>query len=145
MHSTTTPSANTPSLQTSRAARWTSFVMQGIAVLFLAADSIAKLVVDPELLQAESNLGFPNESIVPVGIIALVCLAIYLIPRTAILGAILWTGYLGGAIAIHFRVGNPLATHTLFPIYLAVLLWGALWLRDERLRALIPFRGRNGG
>jgi len=142
MHSATPP---IPSLPPSRAARWTSFGMQGLATLFLAADSIAKLVVSPEILQADSNLGFPNESIPLVGVIGLVCLVAYLIPRTSVLGAVLWTGYLGGAIAIHVRVGNPLATHTLFPVYIAILLWGALWLRDERVRALIPLRMPKSG
>jgi hypothetical protein len=69
-----------------------------------------------------------------------VCLIIYVVPRTAPLGAILWTGYLGGAIATHVRVGNPLASHTLFPIYVAALLWGGLWLRDRRVRGLLAAR-----
>jgi hypothetical protein len=69
-----------------------------------------------------------------------VCLVVYLIPRTAVLGAILWTGYLGGAIATHVRVGNPLFSHLLFPVYVAALLWAGLWLRDERVRAVLRAR-----
>jgi hypothetical protein len=75
-----------------------------------------------------------------IGLLQLVCLAVYVIPRTSILGAILLTGYLGGAVATHVRVGSPLFTHILFPIYVAVLLWGGLFLRDDRVRALIAPR-----
>jgi len=75
--------------------------------------------------------------------VQLVCLAVYLVPRTAVLGAVLWTGYLGGAIATHVRVGNPLFSHVLFPIYVAAFIWGSLWLREPRLRALLPLaKGR---
>ena len=73
-------------------------------------------------------------------IVVLVCVILYVVPRTAVLGAILLTGYLGGAVATHLRVGDPLFSHTLSPVYFAVLLWGGLYLRDERLRALIPLR-----
>ncbi|HVR17126.1 MAG TPA: DoxX family protein, partial [Candidatus Limnocylindrales bacterium] len=75
-----------------------------------------------------------------LGIVLLTCTVLYMIPRTAILGAILLTGYLGGAIATHVRVGSPLFSHTLFPVYVALLIWGGLYLRDDRLRALIPLR-----
>jgi hypothetical protein len=70
----------------------------------------------------------------------LACLVLYLVPRTSVLGAVLWTGYLGGAVATHVRVGNPLLSHTLFPIYVAALLWGGLWLRDQRVRSVLPLR-----
>ena len=75
-----------------------------------------------------------------LGIVQLVCLAFYLVPRTAVLGAVLWTGYLGGAVATHVRIGHPLFSHVLFPVYVAVLLWVGLWLRDERLRTVLPVR-----
>ena len=75
-----------------------------------------------------------------LGVVQLACLAVYLVPRLSVMGAILWTGYLGGAVATHVRVGNPLFTHTLFPVYIATLLWLGLWLRDERLRAVLPVR-----
>jgi hypothetical protein len=89
------------------------------------------------------QLGFPAHIILPLGIIQAVCLALYLLPRTSILGAILWTGYLGGAIATHVRLDNPLFTHILFPVYLALFLWGGLWFRSAALRTLIPLRKSN--
>jgi len=73
-------------------------------------------------------------------VIELVCLALYLVPRTAVLGAVLWTGYLGGAVATHVRIGSPLFSHVLFPLYVAALLWVGLWLRDRSLQALLPVR-----
>ena len=81
--------------------------------------------------------------IIGLGIVLLACTVLYLIPRTAVLGAILLTGYLGGAVATHVRIGHPLFSHTLFPVYLAVLLWGGLCLRDPRLRTLIPLRKKD--
>jgi len=120
---------------------WIGRVLGGIAVLFLLMDLTLKLMRVPAAIKGTGELGWPVSTIVPLGIIQLVLLAIYLIPRTAVLGAILWTGYLGGAVATHVRVGNPLFSHVLFPIYVALLLWGALWLRDARLRALVPVRG----
>jgi hypothetical protein len=86
------------------------------------------------------QLGFPESVIVSLGLIQVACLVTYLVPRTAVLGAVLWTGYLGGAIATHVRVGSPLLTHTLFPIYVAAFLWLGLWLRDQRLRPILPLR-----
>ena len=79
----------------------------------------------------------PSSVVVPLGVIELVLLVLYVVPRTALLGAVLWTGYLGGAIATHVRLENPLFTHVLFPVYIAALLWGALWLRDPRTRVLL--------
>ena len=85
-------------------------------------------------------LGYPEHTVAVIGAIELVCLVLYLVPRTAVLGAVVFTGYLGGAIATHLRIGNPLLTHTLFPIYVAAMLWGGLYLREPRLRALMPLR-----
>jgi len=85
-------------------------------------------------------LGYPAGSVQGIGIIELVCLVLYLVPRTSVLGGLLLTGYLGGAIATHVRVSNPLFTHTLFPVYVAIVLWGGLYLREKRLRALLPLR-----
>src|SRR5215813_11676371 len=104
---------------------WAGRILSGLAVAFLAFDCTIKLL---QLTPAVEST------------VQLVCLALYLIPRTAVLGAILWTGYLGGAIATHVRLGNPLFTHVLFPIYLAILIWGGLYLRDDRLRAIFPLR-----
>jgi DoxX-like protein len=91
-------------------------------------------------VQGTTQLGYPGHLIRGIGIIELVCLALYVIPQTAVLGAILLTGYLGGAVATHVRVESPLFSHILFPVYVALLIWGGLYLRDDRLRALIPLR-----
>jgi len=118
--------------------------LSGLAILFLAADAIGKLVA-PEAMIANSHpLGLPAD---PgfyrlLGVILLVATALYAWPRTAFLGAVLLTGYLGGAVATHVRLGNPLFTHMLFPIYVAVLLWGGLWLRSREVRAVFPLRAR---
>ncbi len=116
---------------------WTGRVLSGLAVAFLTMDAAMKLFATPEAIQGTASLGYPPSVLPGLGILQLVCLAIYLFPRTAILGAVLWTGYLGGAIATHVRVQNPLFSHVLFPIYVAVFLWGGLWLRDRRTRALL--------
>jgi hypothetical protein len=122
----------------SRKALWTGRILSGLAVLFLLFDATGKLLQPVEVVEGTTQLGWPASVLVPLGIIQLVCLIVYLIPRTALLGAILWTGHLGGAIATHVRIGNPLFSHVLFPVYIALLLWGGLWLRDRRLRALLP-------
>jgi hypothetical protein len=125
----------------SRTKLWAGRVLSGLAVPFLAFDAALKLLMSAPAVEGTTQLGYPASTILPIGLIEIVCLAAYLIPRTAPLGAILWTGYLGGAIATHVRVGSPLFTHTLFPIYVAALLWGGLWLRDHRVRALLSRRG----
>lgn len=125
-------------MEISNKAIWTGRIVSGIAVLFLAFDAILKLMNLPEAVKGTEQLGYKASVIVPLGILQLIILIIYLIPRTSVLGAVLWTGYLGGAIATHVRVGNPLFTHILFPVYVAVLLWLGLWLRDRRLRELLP-------
>lgn len=118
-------------------ALWTGRILSGLAVLFLGFDAVFKLTSAEAAASASAQLGWSASAILQLGIIELLCLAVYLVPRTAILGAVLWTGYLGGAIATHVRVENPLFTHTLFPIYVAVFLWGGLYLRDRRVGALI--------
>ncbi|KFA92134.1 DoxX family protein [Archangium violaceum] len=119
---------------------WTGRILSGLAVAFLLFDAVMKFVMDklpPEALEAGAALQWPIERMPLVGTILLICLAFYLIPRTAILGAILLTGYLGGAVASHVRVGNPLFSHTLFPIYVAVFIWLGLFLRDARVRKML--------
>lgn len=111
-----------------------------LAALFLAFDTILKVLRLDAAVQGTTSLGYPAETVLWIGIIQLVCLVLYLVPRTSVLGAVLMTGYLGGAIATHVRVSSPLLTHTLFPIYVALLLWAGLCLREPRLRALVPFR-----
>ena len=113
---------------------WTGRVLSSLAVLFLLFDAVGKLVRPQAVIDGTTQLGYSADVILPLGIIQLVCLILYLIPRTSVLGALLWTGYLGGAIATHLRLDNPLFTHVLFPIYVAALLWGGLALRDARVR-----------
>lgn len=119
---------------------WAARVMGGIAVLFLLFDGVSKVMRAPQSVQGTTALGFSPAIVPTLGAILLVCLALYVIPRTAVLGAILLTGYLGGAVAAQLRLGHPLLGFTLFPVYVALLAWGALYLRDDRIRALIPFR-----
>ncbi|MBV8756245.1 MAG: DoxX family protein [Deltaproteobacteria bacterium] len=112
-------------------------VLTGIPVLFLSFDALMKLVDPPEVAAASARLGLPAGTAVPLGIVLAACVALYVWRRTAPLGAVLLTGYLGGAVLAHVRVGDPMLTHTLFPIYVGALLWGGLYLRDERVRHLI--------
>ena len=115
-------------------------VLTTLVSLFLTFDTVIKVLKLAPAMDGTTALGYPADRVFPIGIIELVCLALYLIPQTAVLGAILLTGYLGGAIATHVRVGSPLLSHTLFPIYVAVMVWGGLFLRESRLRDLVPFR-----
>jgi len=124
----------------SKKALWTGRVLSGLAVAFLLMDGTFKLVASPEAVHGTTELGWPATVLFGLGLLQYACLAVYLIPQTAVLGAVLWTGYLGGAIATHVRVGNPLFSHILFPVYVAAFLWLGLWLRDSRLRALLPLR-----
>lgn len=117
---------------------WVGRGLSGLAVLFLAFDATMKLMKVQPAVEGTMLLGYPESVIVPLGVVQVACLVAYLVPKTSVLGAILWTGYLGGAVATHVRVGNPLFTHVLFPVYIGALLWLALWLRDRRLRAVLP-------
>lgn len=131
-----------PTLAISNKKLWTGRVLTGLAVLFLTFDGVIKLVQSPEVIQGAEQLGYPVSTMAPIGLLLLACVAIYLVPRTAVLGAVLLTGYLGGAIATHVRVGNPLLTHVLFPTYVAALIWGGLYLRDSRVRRLLAAAAR---
>lgn len=117
-----------------------SWGLTGLVALFLTFDGVIKLIGIPPVVESFNQLGYPVSLAGTLGILQLACLALYLFPRTAPLGAVLLTGYLGGAISTHLRVGDPLFSHTLFPVYVAALVWGGLYLRDERVRALSPFR-----
>ena len=119
---------------------WAGRIVSALPVLFLLMDGVMKLAKPDFVVKATVQLGYPESVIFGLGIVVLVCVILYVVPRTAVLGAILLTGYLGGAVATHVRVGNPLFSHMLFPVYFAILLWGGLYLREERLRALIPLR-----
>lgn len=116
---------------------WTARILAGLAVLFLAFDTTVHVLQLAPALKGAQELGYPPGVVVWLGVIQLVCLGLYLVPRTAPIGAVLWTGYLGGAIATHVRLENPLFSHTLFPVYIAVLLWLPLYLRDTRVRRLV--------
>ena len=115
-------------------------IMTGIIALLLTLDVSAKLVRAQAVVDGSAKLGFTPDQMFVVGVIGAVCLVLYLIPRTAPIGALLWTGYFGGAIVTHFRLGNPLLTHVLSPIYVSALIWGGLYLRDLRVRAVLGKR-----
>ena len=116
------------------------YALTAFVALFLTFDTVLKVLQLAPAVQGTTELGYPASTVVTIGLIELVCLALYLIPRTSVLGALVLTGYLGGAIATHVRIGSPLPTHTLFPIYVALMVWGGLYLRESRLRELLPFR-----
>lgn len=117
---------------------WAGRVLSALPALFLLVDATMKLVKPAPVVEATAELGYPESVILPLGIVLLVCTVLYLIPRTSVLGAILLTGYLGGAVATHVRVGGG-AFPVVFPVILGTLLWGGLYLRDERLRSLVPW------
>ena len=133
------PALPAPSSSTGRSAisLWSGRILTGIVVLFLSFDVAIKLARAKPAVEGTVQLGFAPHDVLTIGLIGLVCLVLYVVPRTAPIGAVLWTGYFGGAIATHLRLDNPLLTHTLGPIYVAALMWGALYLRDPRVRALL--------
>src|SRR4030095_4118326 len=118
---------------------WTGWIMSALPALFLLLDGVMKLFKPEFVVKATVQLGYPENVIVVLGLVLSICTVLYLIPRTAVLGAILLTGYLGGAVATHVRVSAGWF-EILFPVAFGVLLWGGLFLRDARLRSLIPLR-----
>jgi hypothetical protein len=118
--------------------RWTGRIISGLATLFLLLDALGKLLKPAPVVAGTVRLGYSEALIVPIGIVLATCTVLYLMPRRAVLGSILLTGYLGGAVATHVRAGDPVFP-VLFPVMLGILLWGGHWLRDSRLRSLIPF------
>lgn len=137
MTAQTEPISNT-SLISSKAL-WAGRILSGLVVAFLLLDGAIKLISLDIVVQTSQELGIPVHLARTLGVLTLVGTILYAIPRTSALGAILLTGYLGGAIYTHVRADSPLLTHTLFGVYLGLLIWGGLWLRDDRVRALIPF------
>jgi hypothetical protein len=133
---------NAPVVATSSKALWTGRILSGLVAFFLLVDAGFKLIrpLPAPAVEAFEKLGYPVEFAAGIGVLLLACVAVYLIPRTSILGAILLTGYLGGAVASHVRVGDPWFSHALFPVYVGLLVWGGLYLREARLRAAIPLR-----
>jgi hypothetical protein len=123
----------------SKRSLWTGRVISGLVVLFMVFDGVTKVIKEPHVMAASVQLGFAASTVVWIGAVALVCTAIYVIPRTSILGAILLTGYLGGAVATNVHAGTVLF-NTLFPAIFCALVWAGIYLRDERLQALIPLR-----
>jgi DoxX-like family len=123
----------------STGALWTGRIMSALPALFLLFDAAMKLVKPTFVVEATTKLGYSENVIVPLGVVLLVCTVLYLLPQTSLLGAILLTGYLGGAVASHLRHGDG-PFEILFPAVFGALLWGGLVLRDTRLRSLVPWR-----
>ncbi|PBB97402.1 DoxX family protein [Mesorhizobium sp. WSM3862] len=125
----------------SNGALWTGRALSAIVILFMIFDGVIKLPPLQIVTETMTQLGWPDDPNAArlLGIVGLISTVLYALPRTSVLGAILLTAYMGGAISTHVRIGNPLLSHTLFGVYLAVVLWGGLYLRDPRVRALIPF------
>lgn len=119
------------------ARRWIARVSAALAIVFLGMDTAMKVLQLEPAVKATAELGYPAGTTVWLGVLGLALLALYVVPRTAPIGVVLWTAYLGGAVATHVRAGSPLLSHTLFPIIVAVLLWLPLYLRDARVRALL--------
>jgi DoxX-like family len=124
----------------SKAQVWTGRVISVLPALFLIMGGVMNLMKPDFVVKATVQMGFPESVIQPLGVVVLICVVLYLIPNTAVFGAILLTGYLGGAVATHVRAGDPLFSNVLAPVYFAILLWGGLYLRYERVRAVVPFR-----
>jgi hypothetical protein len=133
----TTMQATLPAAAPSMAKVWSGRIMGGIVILFMLMDSSFKFIVNEDVVKATTDLGFQAHHLAIMGTLGLLATLLYIIPRTEIIGALLLTGYWGGAIATHVRMDNPLFTHILFPVYLGILAWGALWIKNERLRNLI--------
>jgi hypothetical protein len=124
-------------MESSSATVTTGRVLSGLAIAFLLFDAAGKLARVEPVLKGTVELGYPVSAVLPIGVLLLAGVVLYAIPRTSVLGAIYLSAYLGGAVATHFRVGNPLATHVLFPVYVAAFVWGGLVLRNPRLLRLL--------
>lgn len=129
--------------KTSKAKLWTSYVMSGLVILFMLLDSIMKFVKPQEVIDGTVALGFGVEHLPVIGALGLISTLLYIFPRTTVLGAVLLTGYFGGAVATHVRLNNPLFSHILFTVYFGILIWGGLWLRNSKLRELLPLTKSN--
>ncbi len=119
---------------------WTGRVISTLVILFFILDAAIHLMNVPPVVAASAQLGLPSSMAFTIGIIECVCIILYIIPKTSMLGAILLTGYLGGAVAINLRANMPLFSNILFPVYTGIFVWGGLFFRENRLRSLIPFR-----
>ena len=119
---------------------WTGRIMSGLATLFLLMDAVMKVIRVRVAVEGTVQAGYPDSTVVGIGLSLLVSTLLYAIPQTSVLGAILVTGYLGGAVATNVRMSAPLFSYILTPVYVGVLVWGGLYLRDERVRAMVPVR-----
>ena len=128
---------------TSKKMLWTGRIVSGLVVVAMLFDASIKILRLPAAVEGAVQVGYPANVVLPIGIVLLVCVILYAIPRTSILGAILLTGYLGGAVATNVRISSPLLSYGLVPAYIGVLAWGGLFLRDDLLRQLIPLRSSN--
>jgi hypothetical protein len=117
---------------------WAGRIVSALPALFLLFDGTIHIMRIPAVVAGFAKAGFPISTAVPIGIIEIICIILYVIPRTSVLGAILLTGYLGGAVATNVRQQLPMLGYVLAPVYVAVFTWGGLWLRDSRVRSLIP-------
>lgn len=126
--------------ETTKPMLWTGRVLSALFVLFMLMDIAIKLIQLPVVEETMKGLGWPPGYGLPIGVMELALLALYLIPRTSLLGAVLFTGLFGATAASHLRLGNPLFSHVLFGVWLALFAWGGLWLRDGGLRAVFPVR-----
>jgi hypothetical protein len=132
-------SSLTQTIPVSKNSFWAGHIISALAILFLIFDGAIKVIQHPEAGGGTVQLGYPAELVLGIGLVELVCLAVYIIPQSSILGAILLTGYLGGAVATQVRAGTGLFS-LVFPVIVGAMIWGGLWLRDNRLRTLIPLR-----
>lgn len=139
---TTTIETTVKAPAVSKGKLWTARIMAGVVIAFMLMDSIFKLIPNDIVTAGTVELGYQAHHIPIMGMLGLISILLFAFPRTQILGAVLLTGYFGGAIATHVRIDNPLFSHILFPVYLAILAWGSLWLRNENLRRLFPVRDR---
>jgi hypothetical protein len=121
---------------------WVARIMSWLIILFMLFDSILKLIKPAPVVEGTVTLGYAEHHIIVIGILGLLSTILYAVPRTSFLGALLLTGYFGGVIATQIRVDAPLFSTILFPVYLAVLTWGGVWLRDEKVRRLISLQNR---
>jgi hypothetical protein len=117
---------------------WAGWALSGLFIAFMLMDVSMKLLDFDVVKTAMTQLGYPAEDGFLIGVIEAICLILYVVPRSSVLGAILLTAVMGGAIASHLRMGDPLFTHILFGVYLGLFMWGGLWFRNARLRALVP-------
>ena len=123
--------------ESSKSMLWTGRILSGLAALFMLMDGVMKVFKPSFVVQASAKMGYPESTLFGIGVALVVSTVVYIIPRTSILGAILLTGYLGGAVASNVRMETPLF-NVAFPVVFAIFIWGGLWLRDSRLRGLLP-------